>query len=172
MNNKEELIKRKEKLTIELNKIKEELDMFDQGTVRVINFRGATVGSGEEIGNYEMFDVLWLLSDEEYKDLMNVKNDDAIYEVLNNIIDNHDDGKLDRLNIIDDLFNIYDVLYFDKEKTYNYYSCELDVRFGFKYNNHDIASWTEVSLKVLNVPVGVYDNFNNVCVSSYPLDHD
>ena len=72
MNNKEELLKRKEKLTTELNKIKEELDMFDQGTVRVINFRGATVGSGEETGNYEMFDVLWMLSDEEYKDLMNV----------------------------------------------------------------------------------------------------
>lgn len=172
MNNKKELLKRKEKLTAELNKIKEELDMFDQETVKVINFRGATVSSGEETGNYEMFDVLWLLSDEEYKDLMNVKNDDDIYEVLNNIIDNHDDGKLDRLNIIDDLFNIYDVLYFDKEKTYNYYTCELYVCFGFKYNDHDIASWTDVSLKVLNVPVSIYDNFNNVCVSSYPLDHD
>lgn len=172
MNTKEELLKRKEELIEELNKIKEELNMFDQETVKVINFRGATVGSGEETGNYEMFDVLWMLSDEEYKDLMNVRSDNEIYEILGCIIDNHDDGKLDRLNIIDDLFGIYDVLYFDKEKTYNYYPCELCVCFGFKYNDHDIASWNNVSLKVLDVPVNVYDNFNNVCVSSYPLYYD
>lgn len=116
MNNKE-LLKRKEELLKEINKIDEELAKPECETVKVIHFRGNTVGCGEETGNYEMFDVLWRLTDVEYRDLIYYCKE-YILDILPDIIDNHDDIGINKLDIIDDLFNFYDNLYFNKEKNY------------------------------------------------------
>lgn len=173
MSNKE-LLERKDKLLEEIRKIDGELNKQTyinlNKTVKVINFRGAMIGAGEDIGDYEMFDVLWKLTDKEYNDLINsTKNN--IYELLNNIINNHDNNHyLKHLKIINDL-NYYDILYFDKDKTCFCYPCELYVCLGIKYGD-EIYDGINISLKLLNVPVEVYNEFKNVCIRRCPLDPD
>lgn len=168
MNNKE-LLKRKEELLKEIDKIDEELSKPECETVKVIHFRGNTVGCGEEIGNYEMFDVLWRLTDVEYRDLIYYKEKDMnfILCTLSDIIDNHDDIGINKLDIIDDLFNLYRILYFNKEKTIKTYPCELYITFGDELNDS-----TDISLKLLEVPIEVYNKFENVCISRKSLDPD
>lgn len=167
MNNKERLLKKKENLLKEIEKIDKELSDFESA-IKVINFRGATIGNGEYSGHYEMFDMLWRLTDKEYEDLMD-SDEYTIFDVLGGIIDNHiyyEDPplkRIDDLDIISDLFEC-DVLYFDKEKRNDKYNTELCVRFG--YEKYDFIN---INLQVCTVPMKVYDNFESVCISRYPL---
>ena len=168
MNRKDILLEKKEKLLKEIEKIDAELSKPKPETVKVINFRGATTCAGESIRNYEVFDVLWELDDQEYKDLMD-SNEYTIFSIFSEIVKNHDDEELNNLDIVFDLFNLYEVRYFSKEKENFRYMCKLNVRFGDKLFDN-FVDWVDVGLKVLEVPVEVYENFENVCVASYPLN--
>lgn len=54
-----------------------------------------------------------------------------------------------------------------KKKTMKIYPCELYVRFGKEYYD-----FVDISLKLLEVPIEVYNKFENVCISRKPLDPD
>ncbi len=168
MNRKDILLEKKEKLLKEIEKIDAKLSKPKPETIKVINFRGATTSAGERIGNYEVFDVLWELDDQEYEDLMH-SNEYTIFSILSDIIENHGTEKLNNLDIVFDLFNLYEVRYFSKEKETFRYPCELNVKFCYKLFDN-FVNWIDVGLKVLEVPVNVYERFENVCVASYPLN--
>lgn len=168
MNRKDILLEKKEKLLKEIEKIDAELSKPKPETIKVINFRGATTSAGKGISDYEVFDVLWKLDEQEYKDLMD-SNEYTIFSIFFRIVENHGTEKLNDLDIVFDLFNLYKVRYFSKDKYSFRYPCELNVRFGYKLFDN-FVDWVDVGLKVLEVPVEVYENFENVCVASYSLN--
>lgn len=142
----------------------DEILNYKEGTINALHFRGNTIGDGEECGNYELFDKLFVLSDGDLQVFLD-SDKDNIMDVLWDTIKN--DQELSHSNLIDEMYSIYDVDYFDKEKTDKYFPCSLYATFG-----HDMYNHVDITMKILELPLSVYSEHKDIYIHVEPIDKD
>lgn len=153
-------------------------------TVKVINFRGAATYEIMDYNYlYEIFDIMWKLTDREYNQLSICKQN-MIIPILKDIIRDYDYNGVRELTCVQNLLYCKDFgIAFNHEKYFysSKYQCDLYVRFGRKsydtgiidgkYLGYELRyDHMNVGLKLLEVPVDVYKRFKNVCDRYSPID--
>ena len=153
-------------------------------TVKVINFRGAATYEIMDYNYlYEIFDIMWELTDREYNQLSICKQN-MIIPILEDIIRDYDYNGVRELTCVQNLLYCKDFgITFNHEKYFysSKYQCDLYVKFGRKSYDTGIIDGEylgyklrydhmNVGLKLFEVPVDVYKRFKNVFDRYSPID--
>lgn len=139
--------------------------------VKVINVRAGTVGSGESNGSMEVFDKLYILSDEDYDKLTSLKEDskeDDILECICDIISNYEDEDWQRCLCIETIVNCYKSIYFCEEQE-ALDSCSIDYECHLKVSLRYLDEYF-MDIQVLNLPITVCKEHKQLYVYSYPIN--
>ena len=112
-----------------------EISKLEQKAVKVINFRGASTYEIMDYNYlYEIFNVMWELTDKDYNQLSACKQN-MIIPIFEDIVRNYDYNGIRELTCVQNLLYCKDFgITFNHEKYFysSKYPCDLYVRFGRK----------------------------------------
>lgn len=180
----DKLIQERNQLFDRIIDIDNQIEEIQYRTVKVINFRGAATYEMMDYNYlYEIFDVMLEITDEEYNQLSSCKQN-MIIPIFEDIVRNYDYNGIRELTCVQNLLYCKDFgITFNHEKYFysSKYPCDLYVRFGRKSYDTGIIDGeylgyklkymhSNMGLKLLEVPIEVYNNFRNVCEVYSPID--
>lgn len=141
--------------------------------VKVLNVRAGTLGSGESNGDMEIFDKLYILSDENYNQLVTLKESikqDKIVEFICDIVDSYKDEDWINCSCVETMVNCYDNLYIMEEKD-ALEQCSVNYECHLRVSLFYIDEYF-MDVQVLYIPTDVYTKHKQIYVYTYPINRN
>jgi len=141
--------------------------------VKVLNVRAGTLGSGESNGDMEIFDKLYILSDENYNKLIRLKEnteEDEIVDCVYHTIDSYKDKDWIRCSCVDTIINCYDKVYVREEKD-ALAQCSINYECHLKVSLYYTDEYF-MDVQVLYLPIDVYTEHKQIYAYTYPINRN